>query len=135
MSERVGPRAIVAGHGDFGVAMVDVVRRITGDANALRAVSGQGLDAGGIERAIRAAAEELGAHVVFTDLPAGSCTTAARRVARETPGLVVVTGASVPMLLDYLLGEGTGVEALQRAAERARDAILVFGGREGRDVH
>ncbi len=135
MSERGEPRAIVAGHGDFAVAMLDVVRRITGDAGALRAVSGQGLDASGIERAIRAAAAEHGAQVVFTDLPAGSCTMAARRVARETPGLAVVTGASVPMLLDYLLGEGAGAEAVQRAAERAREAILVFGGHEGRDAH
>lgn len=125
------PRAVVAGHAGFGAAMLEVVRRISGHGDALRAVSTDGLDAHGIERAIREAVAAHGARVVFTDLPAGSCTLAARRLARELPELAVVTGASVPMLLDFVLGEGDGAAALHRAAERAHEAIHVHPGREG----
>lgn len=134
MSEPRAPRAIVAGHAGFGAAMLEVVRRITGNGDALCAVSNEGLDARGIERAIRDAAEAHGAHVIFTDLPAGSCTMAARRLAREMPDLAVVTGASVPMLLDFVLGEGDGEAALRRSAERAHEAIHVHPGREGGDA-
>jgi PTS system N-acetylgalactosamine-specific IIA component len=64
--------------------------------------------------------------VVFTDLPAGSCTMAARRIARTEPDLAIVTGASVGMLLDFALGGGDSVEDLQRSAARARDAMMVL---------
>ncbi|SRR5581483_6323990 len=138
MSEHLAPRTprgVVAGHAGFAAAMLEVVSRITGRADVLRAVSTEGLDPRGIERAIRDAVTAHGARVVFTDLPAGSCTIAARRLARELPGLAVVTGASVPMLLDFVLGDGDGEAALHRAAERAHEAIHVHAGREGGDVN
>lgn len=134
MSDPRAPRAIVAGHAGFGAVMLEVVRRITGNDDALRAVSNDGLDPRGIEQALRDAAEAHGARVIFTDLPAGSCTMAARRLAREVPGLAVVTGASVPMLLDFVLGEADDEPALRRAAERAHEAIHVHPGREGGDA-
>ena len=121
-----GPRAVVAGHAHFASALIDAVGRISGRADSLRAVSNDGLDAAGVEAAIRQALATQRAHVVFTDLPAGSCTMAARRVARTEPDLAIVTGASVGMLLDFVLGGGDTVEDLQRAAARARDAMVVL---------
>ena len=126
-----GPRAVVAGHAAFAAALVEVVGRIAGKADAFRAVSNEGLDAAGVESAIRNALTGHGASVVFTDLPAGSCTMAARRIARADPQVAVVTGASVGMLLDFALGAGNAVDDLERAAGRARDAMLVFPPAEG----
>lgn len=120
-----GPRAVVAGHAHVASALIDAVGRISGKADAFRAVSNDGLDAAGVEAAIRQALSAQQARVVFTDLPAGSCTMAARRVARTEPGLAIVTGASVGMLLDFVLGGGDSVADLQRAASRARDAMVV----------
>ena len=66
--------------------------------------------------------------MIFTDLPAGSCTIAARRVARDTPGLVVVTGVNLSVLLAWALSPQAGVAACNRALERGRDAMAVLPG-------
>jgi PTS system N-acetylgalactosamine-specific IIA component len=116
----------VAGHAGFAAGLVDAVGRVAGKADLFRAITNEGLDAAGVEAIIRHALAEHGAHVVFTDLPAGSCTMAARKIARSDPGVAVVTGASVGMLLDFAFGEGDSVDDLQRAATRAREAIIVF---------
>jgi PTS system N-acetylgalactosamine-specific IIA component len=66
--------------------------------------------------------------VIFTDLPAGSCTIAARRVARALPGVVVVTGANLSALLGWALGPEDGAAACARAVERGRGAMAVLPG-------
>ena len=120
------PRAVVAGHAGFAAAMVELVGRIAGRSDALCAVSNDGLDARGVELALRAALRDHRACVVFTDLPAGSVAIAARRIAHADPSVRVVTGASAAMLLDFVLGDDAGAEALERAAARAREAIMVL---------
>lgn len=130
MSESNGPRAVVAGHGTFAAAMVDVVGRIAGKAAAFRAVSNDGRDGSGIEQAIRGALRELGATVIFTDLPAGSCTVAARRIAHADPAIAVVTGVSVPLLLDFAFGAGATSADLERAAGQAREAMQIHAPKE-----
>jgi PTS system N-acetylgalactosamine-specific IIA component len=121
-----GPRAVVAGHAGFAAGLVDAVARVSGKSDLFRAVNNEGLDAPGVEAVIRHALADHGARVVFTDLPAGSCTMAARKIARSDPTIAVVTGASVGMLLDFAFGDSDTVEDLQRSAARARDAIIVF---------
>lgn len=124
-----GPRAVVAGHAGFAVGLVDAVGRVSGKAALFRAVSNEGLDAAGVEAAIRQALTDHGARVVFTDLPAGSCTMAARKISRTDATVAVVTGASVGMLLDFAFGGGDSADDLHRAADRAREAIVVFPAR------
>lgn len=129
MSETV--RAVVAGHGGFAAALVDVVGRIGGRAGVFATVSNDGLDAKGIEAAVRAAIEAHGVTLVFTDLPAGSVTMAARRVAQADPRVTVVTGANVAMLLTFAFSsaEGGPGSAAAAAAEAARGSIAVFPAR------
>jgi PTS system N-acetylgalactosamine-specific IIA component len=82
-----------------------------------------------IEAAMRDAADAAGVQVVFTDLGAGSCTVAARRVIRGRPDIVLVTGANVAALLDFVFREDVpDVEAAAGAAERGRAAVQVIGG-------
>ncbi|MFI5310967.1 MAG: PTS sugar transporter subunit IIA [Gemmatimonadales bacterium] len=125
------PRAVVAGHGEFAAGMISAVQLISGKGGAFRGLSNFGLDADGLLAAMEAAITAHAAHVVFTDLPAGSCTFAARRLARSRPGLTVVTGANLSMLLEYALRGDGGAGGAERAAERGRAAIAVTLAPEG----
>ena len=120
-------RAIVAAHADLAAGLVGAVARIAGDAAAARLVPLTNHALGGAElaNAMRDAVRSSGAVVVFTDLPAGSCTVAARRVAREVPGLAVVCGANLPMLLAFALGTGSVPAQVQLAMEKGRAGVLV----------
>ena len=129
-----GPRAVVAGHGDFAAGVISAVQQIVGTGNVFRGVNNAALDAAGLEHAIAAAVSETVATVVFTDLPGGSCTIAARRVARASPGLAVVTGANLAMLLDFALN-GAAAGAAEHAAEKGRAAIVVVEGMEDARAH
>jgi len=124
-----GPRAIVAAHGQFAAGLVSAVACIAGAAAAARLVPLSNATLGGAElaEALRRAVESSGAQVVFTDLPAGSCTIAARRVARDIPGLAVVCGANLPLLLTFAVASHGAAVTLREAVDKARAAMLVAG--------
>jgi mannose/fructose-specific phosphotransferase system component IIA len=101
--------------------LVDAVRKISGQEDALSALSNEGRS----PAALREALDELlgdGPAVVFTDLQAGSCALAAVSSSGR-PNVVVVCGANLPMLLDFVFHREMPLDAL---AER-----LVGKGREG----
>ena len=125
-SSRPATRAVVAGHAGFPAGVVSAAVRIAGRGDVFVAVSNEGLDLRGLEEAIRAALKAHGATVVFTDLPAGSCTMAARRVARLDSAISIVTGATVAMLIDFALVGGVSEDDLERAAARGRESIAVY---------
>ncbi len=124
-----GPRAIVAGHGDFAAGLVTAVEQITGRGGDFIPVAVHQLSVGDIEELIRARMLDADVHVIFTDLAAGSCTMAARRILRGMSDAVLVAGANLPMLLDFVFAnDRTAPEAARHAAERGRTAISVHGG-------
>lgn len=122
-----GPRAIVAAHGDLAEGLVSAVSRVAGAAAASRLMPFSNATLGGTELvdALRQAVVSTGAQVVFTDLPAGSCTIAARRIAREAPGLAVVCGANLPMLLSFVMASAGGPETWRTAVQKGQAAICV----------
>ncbi len=123
------PRAIVAGHGGFAAGLVSAVEVITGRGHLFQAVAVPELSAAGIEALLRATMQRTGARVLFTDLQAGSCTMAARRILRGMPDAVLVAGANLPALLDFAFADGLPVSAAaQHAAERGRAAIQAVEG-------
>ena len=123
-------RAIVAGHGDFAAGMVSAVQQITGRGGVFHSVSARDLSGADLEITIRRAIEETGARVVFTDLQAGSCTMAARRLSRAFPDVFLVAGANLPMLLDFVFADALpAAEAARHAMERGRAAIGAIGER------
>jgi PTS system N-acetylgalactosamine-specific IIA component len=128
MSETVEVRAILAGHGDFAAGMVSAVQQITGRGAAFRVISARDLSGADLEATIRKAIDETGARVVFTDLQAGSCTMAARRVLRDRQDVVFIAGANLPMLLDFALSAEPPAEAATHALERGKAAITTVGG-------
>jgi mannose/fructose-specific phosphotransferase system component IIA len=122
-------RAVVAGHADFAAGLVSAVEMITGKGSQLVALQVRGLCGDDIVNLIRETMLATGARVVFTDLQAGSCTNAARRVSREIEGVVLVAGANLPMLLDFVLSSSDDAgAAAASSAEKGRSAVNVFGG-------
>lgn len=122
-------RAVVAGHGEFAAGLISAVEQITGRADVFVPLSIRTLGGDEIERVLRERLAETGALVVFTDLPAGSCTIAARRVLRDRPDVVLVTGANLPSLLDFLFHSAEPpADAAQHATDKGRAALVAVGG-------
>lgn len=126
MDPDVAPRAIVAGHGAFPAGLVSAVEQITGRGNALIPFSNTGLGREEIESGLRDLLTLHGVRVIFTDLPGGSATLAARRVQHDTPGLAIVTGVGLTALMDFVFcaSEMSPGEAAAHAAEKGRAAIV-----------
>jgi PTS system N-acetylgalactosamine-specific IIA component len=121
-------RAIVAGHGSFPEGIVSAVQQITGFGSVFVALSNTGLSGEDIESRLRARATELNVKVFFTDLPAGSATIAVRRIMRDTKGVVLVTGANLATLLEFVFrGEETPGDAARHAAEKGRAGLTTQG--------
>jgi N-acetylgalactosamine PTS system EIIA component len=124
-----GVRAIVAGHEDFAIGLVSAVQAITGRGGMFLAISGRGQSAAAIEELLRRAIDETNARVIFTDLHAGSCTMAARRVLRDRTDVLFVAGANLPMLLDFAMSsDAEPLRAARHAIESGRTAITAVGG-------
>jgi N-acetylgalactosamine PTS system EIIA component len=128
------PVAIIAAHGDLAAGFVTAVDQITGRGDLFLAMTNAGMGAAEIERAMLELVDVRNIRVIFTDLPAGSCTIAARRVLAARPGLVLVTGASLPLLLDFMSHEELApVDAAAHAVDRAvRSLTTVPGATRGR---
>jgi PTS system N-acetylgalactosamine-specific IIA component len=121
-------RALVAGHGDFAAGLVSAVDLITGRGAVLRPIQVRGLCGADIEQVLHDALIESGARVIFTDLQAGSCTMAARRVLKRMGEGTLVAGANLPMLLDFAMSVNPDAAAAASvAAERGRAAVSVHG--------
>src|SRR5437868_2206660 len=122
------PRAIVAGHGDFANGLVSAVQQITGRGDQLIGVSVAKLCVEDIENLLREKMIESHVRVIFTDLQAGSCTMAARRILRGMDDAVLVSGANLPTLLDFVFADDKSPpEAARHAVERGKAAMSVHG--------
>ncbi|MDZ7779889.1 MAG: hypothetical protein U5R14_08145 [Gemmatimonadota bacterium] len=124
MSDPVARTGVVLAHGTMAVGLVDAVRHIAGSAaDALVPLSNEGLSPEDVQARIEEAAGE-GAAIVFVDLQAGSCCTAALASCRACADRIVVTGVNLPMLLDFVFNRGLPFEELeQRLVDRGRSAI------------
>jgi PTS system N-acetylgalactosamine-specific IIA component len=121
------PPALVIGHKDFAAGIISAVTAITGRTDVFRAASNYGLDPRATEALVREAVT-AGVTVIFSDLPAGSTTMAARRVQREFPHVTVVTGVSLPVLLDFAFASSDATTAADAAVAKGRAAMIVARG-------
>jgi PTS system N-acetylgalactosamine-specific IIA component len=123
------PVAIIATHGDLATGFVTAVEQITGRGELFLPMTNAGMGAAEIERAMLELVDSRKIRVIFTDLPAGSCTIAARRVVAARPGVVLVTGASLPLLLDFMSHEELApAEAAAHAVDRAVRSLMTMPG-------
>jgi len=126
MSESTSKRALVAGHGDFAAGLISAVEAVTGRGDLLDPIEVKGLCGEDIQLLLRQRLKANGATIIFTDLQAGSCTMAARRLLREMPGVLLVSGANLPMLLDFVMASAEPQEAARAAVERAKASISIY---------
>lgn len=140
MNEGPLVRGILLTHGSMAHGMADAVRRIAGvGEEGLMAVSNDGKS----PETLKTELTELlaqGPVIVFTDLSSGSCALAARVCCRGGADQVVVFGANLPMLLDFVfnrhlpLGElvprllGKGRESVNSIPEFPDDAHRTVSG-------
>jgi mannose/fructose-specific phosphotransferase system component IIA len=117
-------RGILLSHGGMAAGLVDAVRRITGaDEDALVPVTNRGMSPEVLAEELR---RQLGTGpaILFTDLQSGSCGFAARKVAQNVEGLIVISGINLPMLLEFVLNRTLTVDELvPRLLEKGRAAI------------
>ncbi len=124
-------RGVVAGHGEFAAGLVSAVDAITGCGAILVPLQVRGLCGDDILALLRETLVATGCRVIFTDLQAGSCTMAARRLLREHGEVTLVAGANLPMLLEFVLSSLDNPNAAAvAAAERGRNAVSVVGAQE-----
>ena len=112
-------RGVVVAHGDLAHCLVETTRSISGVEDAFRPVSNAGCSPAMLASRI---AEAIGDHsaILFVDLASGSCAHTARLVSRERPGVGVVTGVNLPMLLDFVFHRDMEVaELAERLADKA----------------
>lgn len=126
-------RAIVAGHGTFPNGLVSAAAQISGRGDRLVAFSNVGLCREEIETGLRELLDRHNINVVFTDLPGGSATIAARRIMRDRPSLTLVTGANLATLIDFVFADDAmpASDAARHAVEKGRAALCTFGGDPG----
>jgi mannose/fructose-specific phosphotransferase system component IIA len=125
MSERL--KGVVVSHGRLGAALVEAAQSITGDADALIAVTNEGCGRDALfERVQQAVGDEP--CVVFVDLPGGSCFQAAARLHRDTAAMAVVAGVNLAMLLDFVHhADDDLAAAAERAVQTGGQAIQTLG--------
>ncbi len=119
-------RGVVISHGAVAEALTEAVVRITGERDALVAVSNEGCDRGTLERRL-SEATGTGAAVVFVDLPSGSCLQAAVSFLRNRPDVALVAGVNLAMLLDFVYHRETSAgEAATRAVETGARSVRLW---------
>jgi mannose/fructose-specific phosphotransferase system component IIA len=125
MSEgaKTGARGVVVAHGEMARGLVDAVRRISGHGEeVLAALSNDGRSPDSLRAELEALLGEDPA-VVFTDLQAGSCALAAVATTRRK-NTVVLCGANLPMLLDFVFHRDAPLDVLaERLVEKGRQGI------------
>jgi len=116
-------QGVVVTHGRLGEALVEAAEEITGVTGALVALSNRGVGPLDLKRKLDEAVGDDPA-VVFVDLASGSCGFAASTAARNRESLTVVTGVSLPILIDFLFHRDLPLaELADRLVEKGRANI------------
>jgi mannose PTS system EIIA component len=118
---------VVVTHGQLAEELVRAAKTIVGDMPAVAAVSiGWGDDVAAARSALERALAELGEQgaLLLTDMFGGTPTNVA--LSFLAPGVEIVTGVNLPMLIKLSTHRGDSLGELARLAkEQGRDSIAV----------
>jgi PTS system N-acetylgalactosamine-specific IIA component len=125
MSETEGALGVIVGHGAMAQGLVDAARRITGArTDCLTPLSNDAKSPEQLKSELNSMVGDSRT-VVFVDLQSGSCGMAALACCRDSVRRVVVSGANLPMLLDFAFNRELPFEQLvPRLLERGRASIV-----------
>lgn len=125
---------ILVTHGLLGAELVRTAESILGAQTELEVVSNTGMSPAALQTQLEALVEGRRPAVILVDLLGGSCGHACLLVGRSRPGVRVVSGMNLPMLLEFLCHRGrvSLAELEARLLSRGRDGIRSAG--EGRGV-
>lgn len=119
---------IVVAHSDLAAALVRAVEGIAGERGALVPLSNERKGAEVMRRDVESACGQ-GPAIVFTDLASGSCALAGRFAAAGGARVAVITGANLPMLLDFVFHREMSLPQLvERLIGKGRDGIAGDAG-------
>ncbi len=95
--------ALIVCHGKLGEAFLAALAGIYGEPTGISALSNDGLSAEALDAAVGERMAALGeTGLVFTDYFGGSCATACLARLAGRPGLHLISGVNLPILLYYL---------------------------------
>jgi len=128
---RSRPVALLVTHGVLGEELVRTVASILGPQSEVATVSNSGYSADGLTNAIEQRVREFPADapiVLFTDLAAGSCGIASRRLGVEGRIVRKITGVNLPMLLEFFHYRDTLSldELLPRLEAKGKAGIVIL---------
>jgi mannose/fructose-specific phosphotransferase system component IIA len=125
-------QALIVAHGGLAQALLEAVTSLAGRPEGVRPLSNRDCDMPGLVEHIRAEGDDMGPGplFIFVDLLGGSCAQAARMVLRDRPDWRVITGANMPMLVNFLQNRDrlAPAEVLEMVMDRARAGVQVFPG-------
>lgn len=122
---------IIVGHGEFGKGIESVIELVAGKQESLETVSFlQGDSSEDLNKKIKAAIDTLDSEetLIFTDLPGGTPFKESVLLSTENPGIEVLAGTNVPMLLEILFDRQSGEleELKERAMTTGKNQIVSF---------
>jgi mannose/fructose-specific phosphotransferase system component IIA len=124
-------RALLVTHGELGRALLATAQGIVGvPAEDIEVLSNRELSREALARLVdeRLAAWGGAEGVVLTDLFGGSCTQAVLGSGPPRPGVGVVCGVNLPMLVDFLVNRGKygGAEMAARLIDKGRAGVRLL---------
>jgi mannose/fructose-specific phosphotransferase system component IIA len=123
MSEAL--QGVVVCHAKLARALIEAAESISGVTGALTPVSNADCDRGSLEQRVLEAVDGRPT-LVFVDMASGSCLFAVLNRLRTAPGVKVVTGVNLAMLVDFVFHRSLSPEeAASRAATAGGRAIRV----------
>ena len=125
---RIG--CVIVAHGNVGECLMNAVQGILGSQTGCTAVSNTGLGLPELTESVRAAVDELEkthAVLLITDMPGGSCHHVCQAYLGERPGIRMISGVNLMMLLEFFVKRDRAElsELVTMMQERARDAVRV----------
>jgi mannose PTS system EIIA component len=101
---RPAVHGIIVGHGDLPRALLDAAASIVGDAGDFAVISNTDYSSADLLARLVQSVDDYGSGnaIVFVDMFGSSCSTASARLRRERPGVAVMCGVNLPMLIRFL---------------------------------
>lgn len=128
---RARPVALLVTHGVLGEELLRTASTILGTQEDVLTLSNTGLSADTLQESIQrlvSGVPEEAPVVLITDLAAGSCGIASRRLGANGRALRKITGVNLPMLLEFLHYRDTLPldELLPRMEAKGKAGIVLF---------